>query len=102
MRDRDGPRALLRATLGEVDQELAVDVREPRTADRVLQPEQGVLLAPADAAAQFLQIFQMKIDEIAQRLPAGDRLRRWLLAAADPAFLLGGPDLGFGLETECV
>jgi len=35
-------------------------------------------------------------------LAAGDRLRRRLLAAADPVLLLGRPSLGLDLETERV
>ena len=58
------------------------------------EPEQGVLLAPADAPAQLLQVLEVQIDEIAQCLAAGDRLGGRLLAAADPAFLLGRPSLG--------
>jgi hypothetical protein len=61
-----------------------------------------VLLASADTTAQLLQVLEVQIDEIAQRLAAGDRLGGRLLSAADPALLLGRPGLGLDLETERV
>jgi len=61
-----------------------------------------VLLAPADTPAQLLEVLKVQIDQIAQCLAAGDRLCRRLLAAADPALLLGRPGLGLDLETERV
>lgn len=82
-----------------VDREVAAHAPD-RSTDQAAVVRENEPFGPPDAAPQLLQVFEVEVDEIAQRLADAGRLRRWLFATADPALLLRRSSLGFDLETE--